>query len=263
MLEPLFEIQSLYGPGAQGNRHALVYTEKTVALDAVSPELFKAPNLILLSGPPDALQATFSNRGQTVLRCGSANIAIAEAALRMFGVPERGGWPLHTRAGKVWLGYDVRGPYYRDRPLRQHPVSKPQLWRHLLKGAYEAGSYAGTSTDYCLLALARPLQAARPALARLRHYSKRALILVYRQSPGTAQLRYFAPQYGVEEDAATGSASVQAAHFLWQLYNESRFTFLQKSPSGGYLQTETRGWEVLVRGRARLSQLTPRNVKKC
>ncbi|MDQ2078224.1 PhzF family phenazine biosynthesis protein [Marinimicrobium sp. ABcell2] len=253
MPERLFDVQSLYGPGAQGNRHTLVYTKNAAALEDLSPELRDAPNLIRLSGSPEHLRGHFSHRGQPVLRCGSGNMAIAEAARQMFGVPEQGGWNLQTDAGTVWLGYDVQGPYYRDKPLRQHTVPKPQLWRHLLDGTFDTGSYAGGHGDYALLALSQPLKKVQPALRRLCQYSRRALILVYRQGPGLAQLRYFAPQYGTAEDAATGSASVQAAHFLWNLYRESRFTFLQASPQGGYIQTETRGGDVVVRGRAKLN----------
>lgn len=266
MPEHCLFIQSLYGHAAEGNWHTLIYSEQATPPATLAPELRELPNLIQLGGTPAALWARFYQRSQPVLRCGSANIAIAEAARQLFGVPESGGWALNTRAGTVWLGYDDRGAYYRDRPQRQRPIPDPDLWQRVLTetaGArhnnperYIAGCYAGDDTDYCLLLLARPLQQVQPDLPRLCDSSRRALILLYCpfwSAPDRAHLRYFAPQYGADEDAATGSASVQAAHFFWQRYGQERMTFMQQSREGGYIQTEIRGDQVWVRGKARIS----------
>lgn len=263
MPEHCLTVQSLHGPGAEGNCHTLVYTEQTAPPTILASDLRQVPNLILLGGTPAALWARFYHNNQPVLRCGSANIAIAQAAPQLFGVPEPRGWTLNTCAGPVWLGYDDRGAYYRDRPQRQSSITDPPLWQRVLGASYLSGCYAGDDSDYCLLLLPTPVAQLRPDLPRLRHGSRRALIALYypartvadgllQPEPGSAQLRYFAPQYGVVEDAATGSASVQAAYFLWQRYGKERMAFVQKSVSGGYIETETDGAQVWVRGQARI-----------
>ena len=48
--------------------------------------------------------------------------------------------------------------------------------------------------------------------------------------------RYFAPQYGSPEDAATGSAAVQLAAFWSPRLARERFTAVQLSPEGARLQ---------------------------
>lgn len=256
MTDQCLSIQSLYGPAAEGTWHTLIYRERAIEPVALEPHLRQLPNLIQLGGTPAALWASFYQRGQPVLRCGSANIAIAEAARHLFGRPPSGGWALHTCAGTVWLGYDDHGAYYRDRALHQRPISDPYRWRQVLQTSYYAGSYVGGDTDYCVLLLSRPVWQVQPRLPRLCRYSRRALILLYYppfSAPARAQMRYFAPQYGVDEDAATGSASVQAAHFLWLRYGQTRMAFVQKSPAGAHIETEIRDAQVWVRGKARLS----------
>lgn len=264
MPEHYLFVQSLYGQGAEGNWHTLIYSEQAAPPERLASELRELPNLIQFGGAPDALWARFYQKDQPILRCGSANIAIAKASRQLFGEPEQGGWPLNTRAGTVWLGCDDHGPYYQDQPLRQRPIPEPDRWQRVLSIHGVNGCYAGCSTDYCVLLLPTPVEQVQPDLQSLCDLSQRALILLYypfdvapsgysRPAPNQAQLRYFAPQYGVAEDAATGSASVQAAHFFWQRYGQAHMTFAQQSKEGGHIQTETRGDGVLVRGKARIS----------
>lgn len=254
MPEDWLRIQSLYGPAAEGNWHTLIYEEQAGPTDTLTPELRALPNLIKLGGTPAALWARFYHHGHPVLRCGSANIAIAQAIRERFGVLASGEWSLDTRAGVVWLGCDDGGVYYRDNPLPQGPLCEPHLWKQVVGANGISGCYAGGDADYCLLRVSTPVQNLHPDLARLCDYSRRALILLYYPEDSAsdrAQFRYFAPQYGVDEDAATGSASVQVAQFLRQCYGQTHMRLEQHSAQGGDIQTEIHGDQVWVRGQAR------------
>src|SRR5690625_4522320 len=79
MPEDWLRIQSLYGPAAEGNWHTLIYEEQAGPTDTLTPELRALPNLSKLGGTPAALWARFYHHGHPALRCGSANIAIAQA----------------------------------------------------------------------------------------------------------------------------------------------------------------------------------------
>ena len=89
-----------------------------------------------------------------------------------------------------------------------------------------------------------------PRLGVLSQFSRRAMICTAAQPAAglcDIQLRYFAPQYGVDEDTATGSAMRILADY-WS----SRFTRLtarQCSPLGGLLFARSEAAHVEVGGR--------------
>jgi len=103
-----------------------------------------------------------------------------------------------------------------------------------------------------------PLQ---PALGTLSAHTGRALICTCaqpEQAEGAVQQRYFAPQYGVDEDAATGSAVRVLADYF-----SGRFAVLtaqQCSPAGGLLQTRLAPAHVEVGGRCQGAALRALNV---
>ena len=87
---------------------------------------------------------------------------------------------------------------------------------------------------------------------KLCHFTRRALIVtaVTRQS-NIYVMRYFAPQYDVPEDAATGSANVVLADYWHQRLNLSKFIARQLSFSGAIMEVEVEAEHVLISGRCR------------
>lgn len=250
-------VTSFCGPGAAGNRHKLFYHTQAYNWDNVSlpDELRQIPNLILLQGPPEALRAQFWNRGQPVKRCGSGNIAISAFARQYLSESESFSLQLQTLAGSLALGHDRFGPYYISTPEPQYPLAQRGFWRHILGQGCAAAGLAGGASDYALLELDRPPLALQPRLTHLKHFSRRALIAFYPSSSEAVQMRYFAPQYGSDEDAATGSAAVQVAEYLWRRYHWRSCWVVQQSAGGGLIQTEKRGRQVRVSGEARIEEL--------
>jgi predicted PhzF superfamily epimerase YddE/YHI9 len=107
----------------------------------------------------------------------------------------------------------------------------------------------GGPAGYLLLELAGEdtVRALQPDYGAIDAATERALIVtaqtMYNDEPACV-FRYFAPQYGTPEDAATGSAAVQLAAFWCPRLGCGRFTAMQLSPQGALLQLGCTGDEV-------------------
>ncbi|KZN38199.1 PhzF family phenazine biosynthesis protein [Pseudoalteromonas luteoviolacea] len=77
--------------------------------------------------------------------------------------------------------------------------------------------------------------------------TRRALVVTTRDDnhSNTLYFRYFAPQYGVKEDSATGSAAPLLAAF-WQLPNNQVFNCFQLSSHGAFYQISRESNQVCV-----------------
>ena len=251
------DIASFVGPGAAGNRHRLIYSTRFEDFNhpQLKKALVKTANIILLTSHKRGLYAEFSNLGQPVRRCGSGNIAVAAFAKHYFGAGTASNgtcnWLLYTPFERVQIGCDKRSAWYLAQPAVQTPLDHPSLWQHILGCAYRAGCLCGGPGDYTLLEVSSPPMQIQPSLKRLCHYSRRALILMHRGAHNNASMRYFAPQYGPGEDAATGSAGIQAAAFLRHQYQQNRCQFTQQSARGGHFQSRWTVNGVQMRGAAR------------
>lgn len=247
----LCTIDVFFGSHARGNQHHLDY-RATPAWGELAAGAEQIPNLIRLSGAAGTFQAQFFNLGKPVQRCGSGNLAIATYIHHLLP-DEANAQQLVTAAGTVQLGAADDSAYYLDKPLPQRPLDHPGLWQRLVGQSIVNSCYCGGDSDYALLEVAQPLAQLRVDTSALCRLSRRALIVVYRPAAAATQLRYFAPQYGSTEDAATGSASVQVAAYLCRHYPEHyadrEIEIEQCSSAGGSLYLVNQQRQVLVRGR--------------
>jgi PhzF family phenazine biosynthesis protein len=106
-----------------------------------------------------------------------------------------------------------------------------------------------------VLARAEEVRALRPDFGRLLALPNFGAALV--TAPGTGQdsdvdfvSRYFAPHYGLSEDAATGSAHCALTPYWAVESNKNRFVARQVSERGGELTCELRGERVRLSGEA-------------
>ena len=115
---------------------------------------------------------------------------------------------------------------------------------------------AGDSAGYLVLEWPADtdLTSLDPPGDSLRLHTTRALIATCRVSPSASlagediQLRYFAPQYGVDEDAATGSAMRVLASYWQQRGLGNHLQGLQRSARGGWLFSRLENARVWVGG---------------
>ena len=251
VVDTLYTIDVFYGPQAEGNQHHILYRAKPDWAD-IPAECKNTANLILLSGSADRFKAQFFSYGQPVRRCGSGNLAIARYIYEELAATKNN-WRLLTHAGPIYLGVDGQSAYYLDKPLPQLALQKRKFWQRLVRQPVINGRYCGGRNDYVLLEVGQSLAELNLNSLALRRFSQRALIVIQRPSTGAIQLRYFAPQYGTAEDAATGSASVQAAAYLRHQYPKryahQPLQIQQCSPAGGHLYLTDYQQQILVRGR--------------
>lgn len=83
--------------------------------------------------------------------------------------------------------------------------------------------------------------------------TQRAIVLVqYDQANEHLYTRYFAPQYGVEEDSATGSVMRFVGDYIEKNYHVKHFDVTQCSAQGGFMRIECKDESILITANARL-----------
>lgn len=94
----------------------------------------------------------------------------------------------------------------------------------------------------------------QPNLELLEQTTNRALIVTSAQTTDPDidyQIRYFAPQYGVKEDSATGSANEVAAHFWRKRLNKVEMRCYQASNAGGQIYIKNDGSGLWIGGQVK------------
>ena len=152
-----------------------------------------------------------------------------------------------AEAGKIWLGFD---------PL-EICISDVPTWADSQFSAKAiAAANAGPDNGYQILEwpLNFPLASLPTPGAILTQHTQRALIVTCAIDPATAllgeniQYRYFAPQHGVSEDSATGSAMRVLASYWQQRGLGDVLTAYQNSDAGGLLFSDVRAGKIWVGG---------------
>ncbi len=201
----------------------------------------------------------FFQKGFAILRCGSGVLAAAavasEKSIGLQGQSLEGFvfkasesvWKVMCSAAQAdsRTVLSTRRYGYRISPLPFRPSSKGQhtAWQALLHQPLQQAFYIGRQTDYVHLVF-RSLQELKSLVVRfslMNLWQQRALIATApSDSPSFDYgLRYFAPQYGKQEDTATGSAHVQVAAYWQARLHKRRIVGLQCVEGGGYFECES------------------------
>lgn len=86
--------------------------------------------------------------------------------------------------------------------------------------------------------------------------TQRAIVLVqFDKAHKHLCLRYFAPQYGVSEDSATGSVMRFVADYIEQNYQVSHFDVSQCSAQGGFMQIESKTENIMITANATIETI--------
>lgn len=81
--------------------------------------------------------------------------------------------------------------------------------------------------------------------------TKRAIVIIqFDEKNRHLYTRYFAPQYGVKEDSATGSVMRFVADYIMQTYNIAEYQVKQCSKEGGFMKVKCRDKDVLITANA-------------
>lgn len=83
--------------------------------------------------------------------------------------------------------------------------------------------------------------------------TKRAVVIVqFDVKKHHLYMRYFAPQYGVNEDSATGSVMRFVGDYIMQTYNIAEYQVSQCSKEGGFMKIKCREKDVLISANVRV-----------
>ena len=92
--------------------------------------------------------------------------------------------------------------------------------------------------------------AARPNTSALKELDLRGVIITSKSDTCDFSSRFFAPNFGIDEDPVTGSAHAQLAPYWSEKLGVSKLRARQLSTRGGELVCEVVGQRILISGKA-------------
>lgn len=235
-MEANYRVSTFVGPQATGTTHSVFMHEGLAvapALQSLSQRLDDTVVLMETCRLNDrAPRVRFFAHGHEVLRCGSGTLAAGWVLSEACGFD--GDLRITTSTETVRIFKDVEGYGYGSQPLPQEALPEPSRWEAIVRTPVVDGALCGGDHDYLIAELAseQAVINARPNEDMLVEASRRALILTARTAPGYV-LRYFAPQYGLREAGATGSANIQLLRYWYRRGQRGRLVARQCSISGG------------------------------
>lgn len=149
---------------------------------------------------------------------------------------------------QVWIGFD---------PIAIEPTAIPVWAEDCCNIAPVSASKVGPSNGYWIFEWPEGFDLTELAIDfdKLTFATERALIATTRsQAKGfDYDLRYFAPQHGVNEDKATGSANRVLASYWKSKLNQSKFKARQLSAEGAVIEVECEGGKVWISGKVTIN----------
>ena len=211
--------------------------------------------VVLCKVESNSASAYFFHNGYAVQRCGSGSLAAAKILYQEYSAQNGVNTKpieLQTCTQRLTLYRHSDHQYSYLSPVLPAQIASSQVTRLLsfllgvscrevVGNAFNVGGRG----DYYLLALkdAATLKALQPKFRLIAQYTQRAVIVTaplkntgkrtLTASTFDYGLRYFAPQYGNQEDAATGSAHAQVAAYWQRYYRTHCVRGLQLSSEGG------------------------------
>lgn len=260
-------VASFSGRGGNGNRHVVIFDSqyahggeeffkrKTLHFQCVPPELM-ASNLVLLIYCEETQKycVRFYDHRNEIRRCGSGSIAAAYFIHQYLDINSE--VQLCTQAGDVVVGHKDASYYFSMRPLPFRNAVNFSMWQSIVNFPIKNGVGIGGGREYCLLELedAQAVKRCKVNSTKLSLCSKRALIVTAKggvlcKASGWPRIsddvdyvfRYFLPQYGKYEDAATGSANAIAASYWQKRLSKRSVESVQLSKEGGWFCSEKMG----------------------
>lgn len=201
--------------------------------------------VFVIGGNGNYLAESYSPNGTRIKFCGHG--ALAAAWVLLNGHESNTETLQFSNADRSWQARrsgddaaDIELTY--ERPALQN-CAVPDFAALALGLAPVFAAKAGGAQDYFIfeLADADSLRALQPDFAAINAATERAVIATAREAAAGFVFRYFAPQYGNPEDAATGSAAVQLAAYWSARLQVECLTARQLSPQGAEMRLGCHG----------------------
>lgn len=252
------EVASFVGENAQGNTHVILRSEVAggeieILSQALSQTLSPRIVVVLKTDKTNKHRAVFFHFGRRVQRCGSGCLAVAHI---LFDECSRDSLRLETPAGPVVLRRHPQAYSFQMSVLPYHSTTQRRVWQGLVNRPIATVTLVGGKTDYCIVELHAEKDVKNCVINSrcLCRISRRGLIVTAPSADKNDDyvMRYFAPQYGQKEDAATGSANAMLANYWQQRLQKSGVCGRQLSALGGAFRIEKCGLQQRVIGRTKL-----------
>ena len=168
--------------------------------------------------------------------CGSGTLAAAHA-VKQSGLQAPIVFTQHARTLHIYQQNGLLG--FKTRAAKLHPGSHQTLWEKIIGQPIKAINCVGKKNGYAIVELRHPhsVEEAKIQLRALKRFSQRALIITAKARPIQGRqhivMRYFAPQYGNPEDAATGSANALLMAYWAKKLRVNKIISTQLSQEGG------------------------------
>lgn len=239
-------ITSFSGAGCVGNAHAVaINPQPRNDLEWQSLSNSLAPTILVVLHKPRAstvAKAQFFHYGRSVVWCGSGILAAAKA----IQLSEQRVDTIATDSTEYkLLNHQGRLGFATRADIAWRPARGKALWRRLFGKELIAAFESPHRNGYTVVELRddRAVRGWRPKLHHLQRYSQRALIITAKAKLRYDYvMRYFAPQYGNNEDGATGSANALLIPYWAKRLNKSWLRGRQLSATGGQFYGRSLGF---------------------
>lgn len=179
--------------------------------------------------------------------CGHATLAAAHVLFAHLGVKDDA-VTFDSRSGELNVSR-AGDAYEMDFPVKHAETIRPPAG---LTSALGAAPNEVLSGDYlmCVLQDEQAVSELNVAPRELALLHEHAVMVTARGDDVDFVSRFFAPNMGIPEDHATGSAHCMLAPYWADRMGKQNLQAKQLSPRGGDLQCEVKGKRVLLRGHA-------------
>lgn len=250
-IQTFVDIRCFHGLGALGNTHRVVRHEHLP--HGFEPEDYSrelgAKILVLVSHAETQYSPVFFHRARAVSFCGSGCVAMAAALhhssqVRDGGMDTESHWDVQLNDRRVRIER-ASGTYALSTVVDVKPRRlRKAFWEALIRS--ECLDVIQYADSYVVVEIenAKDLALLKPNLSLLKKKGGPSLIVTAFAGGGHREdyvMRYFAPQYGNPEDAATGSANLLLMKY-WQLkLNKKYLAGRQLSKEGGLFRGTVSG----------------------
>lgn len=260
----IFATASFCGEYQRGNQHIVLVNRNAPVLDESLIELsHQVVPWILVHmqvAEDESLSAKFFHCGREITLCGSGILVAARALTDAGFMHEACSLKVSGRMMKIGVvnssvgssNNDSKRFYFQTNVLPYSLCDDINSWQQLLNQKVSQATLVGEQRGYCILELASETSVKQCHIdaERLKHFSDRGVIITALSDEPSFDyvVRYFAPQYGQYEDAATGSANAMLGNYWQERLGKSSLKGLQLSQEGGLIWVTSVGDEQRVEG---------------
>ena len=193
----------------------------------------------------DGLRIRWFTPTKEVTLCGHATLAAAWVYFHHIG-PNAGEVSFNSLSGSLGVVRKGESLTLNFPVAAYHPVEVPTLLSRAI-GAEPLEVYAG---DDWLVRLdsEETVKGLKPDMSLLKQLDRRGVIVTAEGGDCDFVSRFFAPNYGIDEDPVTGSAHTVLTPFWAERLNKTTLHARQLSSRGGKLHCELAGERVLISG---------------